>query len=127
MRALYRRTTCRVCGSSQLPAILDLGMTPLANAFVEKRALRARDKMYPLRLVFCPRCSMIQLSDVVDPSILFADYRYRTGASAPLVKHFKEMARAISTQYRLNKRDLVVEFGSNDGALLGFFKKNAQF
>ncbi len=113
---------CRVCGNPKLEKILDLGKTPLANAFVSKNNLKGREAYFPLVLVFCDKCSLVQLNHSVDPEILFQNYHYNTGASKPLVDHFICMANELSKNYLDSKNDLVVEFGSNDGVFLGALK-----
>lgn len=127
IRTTYHlQRSCRICGATRLLPVLDLGKTPLANAFLTKRALKITERKYPLAILFCPRCSLVQLRHVVDPSVIFTDYHYRTGASKPLVEHFKTMAHDVARDYRLTKKDLVVEIGSNDGSLLKAFAQNAQ-
>ena len=91
MTDYHRRTTCRGCGHGRLIEVLDLGAMPPANAFVVPD--RVGDEVrYPLTLAFCEQCSLVQCPDVVDPAILFRDYAYATGNSAPLVEHFRRYA-----------------------------------
>ncbi|HEY4500161.1 MAG TPA: class I SAM-dependent methyltransferase [Candidatus Paceibacterota bacterium] len=110
---------CRICGNTKLAKILDLGKTPLANAFLSKKDLRKKENRFPLVLVFCDKCFLVQLGHSVDPRILFHNYHYNTGASKPLVDHFVRMAEDLSKNYLNSKNDLVVEIGSNDGVLIG--------
>lgn len=116
------RRTCRVCDSSALRLVLDLGVSPLANSFLTEQELNAPERRFPLRLVFCDSCSLVQLPDVIDPRLLFLHYDYLTSASAPLVQHFEIMGDMMVDRFSLTKNDLVVEVGSNDGALLAHIK-----
>lgn len=109
---------CRICGSSELWAFLSLGQTPLANTLVRPLALSSPEPRYPLEVIRCVACGLVQLSVVVDPRILFgSDYAYTTSASAPMVSHFDRYADEIVTKLGLAGQ-LVVEIGSNDGVLL---------
>ncbi len=114
----HRRNSCRVCGNRKLKKILNLGSTALANAFVQPSKITTRDATYPLQLVFCPECSLVQLGHVVDPSVLFSGYHYLTSGSPVLIEHFQKEAEDIAKRYNLQKNDLAVEIGSNDGVLL---------
>ncbi|TSC57072.1 MAG: methyltransferase family protein [Parcubacteria group bacterium Greene0416_79] len=113
---------CRICGNGRLIPILDLGAQPPANGFLTARQLKRPEARFPLVVQFCESCSLLSLRHTVDSRVLFKNYRYETGASAPLVAHFAEEARMIERQFIRNKSDLVVEFGSNDGALLSALK-----
>ncbi|MDO8579657.1 MAG: class I SAM-dependent methyltransferase, partial [bacterium] len=123
MTSQYKKNRkCRICGGKKLETILDLGKTPPANAFLSKKDLKKREIHFPLVLIFCNKCFLVQLGHSVNPDILFHNYHYNTGASKPLVNHFKKMAGEISKNYLASKDDLVVEFGSNDGVLIGALK-----
>jgi SAM-dependent methyltransferase len=117
-----KRKTCRICGAKDLKLILNLGKTALANAFLSKEAARKKDATYPLQLVFCRKCSLVQLAHVVDPEVLFSGYHYLTSGSPVLVDHFQREARDIVKRFGLGRGDLAVEIGSNDGILLSAIK-----
>ena len=121
MKASMRRVTCRICGGRDLVSVLDLGETPPANAFLRKEQF-AEEVTFPLALYFCRTCSLLQLLDVVDPAILFKDYHYLTGASAPLVEYFERYAKDVIVPLVSSPGDLVVDIGGNDGVLLSFLK-----
>lgn len=122
MSLYFQKKKCRICGNERLMPVLDLGSMPPANHFLRKSELRKPEPRFPLAVQFCNRCSLLSLRQVVDPRLLFGGYRYQTGASAPLVAHFEEEARMIARKFIRSKDDLVVEFGSNDGALLAELK-----
>lgn len=114
----HRRTTCRGCGHGNLTEVMDLGEMPPANAFIRQEDIPA-ERAYPLTLAFCENCSLVQVPDVIDPAILFRDYAYATGASAPLVEHFRRYAEE-SVLPLVSRNDLVVDIGGNDCTLLAF-------
>lgn len=126
MRGYTHHTKCRVCLSTDLVLILDLGKTPPANAFLRKEDLHKEELHFPLAIYFCRNCTLVQLLDAVDAQILFRDYHYLSGASTPLVEHFKEYASSAIRPYIQSKEDLVIDIGGNDGVLLEFVKKFAQ-
>ncbi len=118
-----RRATCRLCDSGDLSLVLSLTPTPLANAFVTADALNAPQECFPLDLSLCGECGHLQLLHVVDPDVLFADYVYVSGTSPSFVTHFEEYAASIMETYQPQPGALVVDIGSNDGTLLGFFQQ----
>jgi hypothetical protein len=119
----HRRSTCRACGGRELRPVLDLGPSPLANAFLARAEQFRAEVFYPLVLYFCETCSLVQLLDVIDPEILFRNYVYVTGTSDTMAAHFAGYAGAVVEALGLGRADLVVEAGSNDGSLLKGFKR----
>ena len=118
MTDTYRRLErCRICGGRDLTSFLDLGMTPLANAFVAPQGRDEQEARFPLEVLRCASCGLVQLSVVVRPDILFGHYLYATSASAPMVEHFAGLAEEIVRRFA-PRGSLVVEVGSNDGVLL---------
>jgi len=85
-------TQCRMCGSADLAQFLDLGWQPLANAFLDAAALDAPEPLYPLRVVFCSRCCLVQLREVVDAAVLFLRYVYFS-SGMPASAHFQRYAK----------------------------------
>jgi C-methyltransferase C-terminal domain/Putative zinc binding domain/Methyltransferase domain len=126
MSDCVRNTACRACGGSDLVRIIDLGQTPPANAYLRADEMQRSERSYPLAVYFCRTCSLLQLLDVVNPEILFKDYHYLTGASEPLVAHFKEYAQRTIRPFIGSEKELVVDIGGNDGVLLSFVKDFAR-
>jgi SAM-dependent methyltransferase len=118
---LTLRTSCRGCGGPLQP-FLALGNQPLAN-----RLQRSNDAgplaTYPLTLCRCTDCNLVQLREVVDASLLFADYAYVPSTSSTMRAHFDAFAEALVQRLGLTASDLVVDVGSNDGLLLSCFQK----
>jgi SAM-dependent methyltransferase len=115
---------CLNCGSKERERVLDLGSTPLANANVRREDLAAPEPRFPLQLLFCRSCTLVQLSELVPPEVLFSDYAYMTGASTTMVAHFADFAQEAVRRFQLGPRELVVEVASNDGTLLAAFRKH---
>jgi hypothetical protein len=120
---IVHRTTCRVCGASDLLEVLGLGPTPLANSFLRSPAEFATEQQFPLDLVFCPDCSLLQLPDVVNPELMFRHYLYVTGTSSTMAEHNQRYARTLGDLLTLTPADLVVDVASNDGSLLQCFRE----
>jgi hypothetical protein len=119
---MTRNVTCLACDAPDPRLVLSLGETPLANAFV--RDPGAPEPRFPLELVFCGRCSLVQLSERVDPEVLFRDYVYLTGASSTMAQHHDELARGHVARFGLGEDSLVVDVASNDGSLLLAFQRH---
>lgn len=114
-------TSCRSCGGSSLEEFLDLGEQPHCNAFLRADQLDGPEPRWPLALLFCHDCQLVQLSTVVDPALMFRDYVYVSGTTSTLRQHFEESSRRLVDRHGLNEGDLVVDIGSNDGTFLNAF------
>jgi len=112
---------CRSCGQMSLADILCLGRTPLANALLTEEHLRSPELTYPLDLVFCPNCTLVQITEMVPPEELFRDYLYFSSFADTAVQNAKELVDRLLATRCLNSRSLVVEIASNDGYLLQFY------
>ena len=120
---VYKKESCRLCGSRHLERVIELVPTPPGNHFVAKRDLGAMQKAYPLDIEFCHACHHLQLGHVVHPEILYQkNYSYVSGTSSVFVKHLKDYASFVVSHFKLQSRGLVLDIGSNDGTALGFFK-----
>ena len=114
--------TCLSCGNSSLNPIIDFGYTPLADNLLTKEQLDLPEYTAPLDLVFCPECSLVQITEIVPPEILFCqDYPYFSSVSASLLKHFGSSAQNLIETRNLNSDSLVIEAASNDGYMLKNF------
>lgn len=110
------RQTCRLCNSSDLREILDLGYTPLANELCATAEEARAQELFPLYLVKCGACEHVQLPVVVNPERLFLDYVYESGTA--FNNHLESFAKAIPSR----PGAFIVEIGSNDGTLLAKYK-----
>lgn len=116
-------TTCQVCNSDKLHNVLDLGYQPLCDSLLTKEMLNYPETSYPLRMIWCQNCTMVQLDYCVESKLVYhPDYPYRSGITKELVEYQTIMSQSLVKKYSLNKKDLVVDIGSNDGTLLQGFK-----
>ena len=116
-------TACRSCGYTELQNVLSLGRTPLANALLKEEQLAQPEENYPLDLVFCARCSLMQLTETASPEKLFRDYVYLSSFSDTMLRHAEALSTALIGSNNLDATSLVVEVASNDGYLLQNYKR----
>ncbi len=110
---------CRSCNSTNLKVFLDLGMMPLADRILKPEQLDENEPTFPLEVAFCEDCSLVQITETVDPEILFdSDYPYFASFSDHWLKHNRENALALIDSRKLGPDSLVMEIASNDGYLL---------
>lgn len=115
-------TECRICKSKNLKLAIDLGKSPLANAFLTKEEFE-NEKEYPLRMFLCADCNLLQMIEIVDMRELFSHYVYFTGVM-PTPKHFISYAQEMMKRFIKDKdKEMLVEIGSNDGLLLKAFQE----
>jgi hypothetical protein len=113
---------CRSCGNPDIVPILDLGETPLADRLLTAEHLDQAEFFAPLKLMFCPDCTLVQIRETVSPEILFGDdYPYFSSVSPALQEHFRQSAEQLMDTRRLGPESLVIEAASNDGYLLRHF------
>ena len=115
--------SCRICGSPDLSLILSLGKMPLANALLTIEQLNEPEATYPLDLVFCPHCSLVQITETVPPEKLFREYLYFSSFSDTTLQHSKDLVERILAWRHLDNKSLVVEIASNDGYLLQYYQR----
>lgn len=113
---------CRSCKSNRLISVLDLGQQPWCNDFVSPDTCD-EVKTYPLHLVFCMECSLLQLNYTVSKEVMFKEHDYLSGTTKTLRDHFYAIAKENKEQFKLGATDLVVDIGGNDGTQLLQYKK----
>ena len=113
--------SCRACGSTSGHSVLDLGLQPLANSLLKPADLANDEPRFPLRVVVCTDCWMLQITDIVPPASLFTEYLYFSSVSDALLAHAAAAAERHRTTCGLGPQSLVVEIASNDGYLLRNF------
>ena len=109
---------CRSCEHGDLRPILSLGRTPLANALLTAEQLREPEATFPLDLVFCPACALVQITETVPPEVLFHEYAYLSSFSDTVVQNAEGIVRRLIGLEGLGSESLAVEIASNDGYLL---------
>jgi hypothetical protein len=115
-----RRETCSACGSPDLDIFLDLGLSPVADAYTA-RPDEPVDR-YPLELAVCGKCRLVQLLEVLSDEVLFGTgYSFYSSASPPLSAYHEQYAIDVLVRFGDLARRGVVEVGCNDGDLLRWF------
>ena len=115
---------CRSCGSTQISAIVSLGQMPLANALLKEEQLQYPEHRYPLDLVFCHQCTLVQITETVPPEQLFSNYLYFSSVSDTVLENAKIIAEHLTASRHLNNTSFVAEIASNDGYLLKNYKSH---
>jgi C-methyltransferase C-terminal domain/Putative zinc binding domain/Methyltransferase domain len=114
---------CRFCATPLEHGFVDLGMSPLSNAFLEAAELNRMERFYPLRAYVCGECFLVQLEEFASPDEIFRDYVYFSSYSDSWLAHAREFAAGATDRFGLDARSLVVEIASNDGYLLQYFNE----
>lgn len=112
---------CRGCNSENLVDIIDFGKQPWCNDFLTKDNL-GKENLYPLHLVCCQDCELLQLNYTVPKEVMFFNHQYLSGVTNTLGKHFLQIAKENKEQFDLKEDDLIVDIGGNDGFQLMQYK-----
>lgn len=117
--------SCRSCGSTKLHEVVNLGATPLADRLLTFDQLSEPEPKYPLTLVFCEECSLLQITETIPPEVLYCqDYPYYSSVSDQLQQHSQKNALEIIESRSLNECSQVIELASNDGYLLRHYQQH---
>ncbi len=113
---------CRVCDAEDFSLILDLGMQPWGNHFLNKDEL-GKEPLYPLRVVYCNACQTAQLDYTVKKEVMFSDHTYLSGITKTLNKHFKDLVEEVDNRFfKDQKTKSALDIGSNDGTQLKHYQ-----
>lgn len=115
---------CRYCHTALTQTLVDLGETPLANAYLPAAdpAALAAERKFPLHVMVCNTCWLAQTTETVDAAQIFShDYAYLSSYSAGWVAHARRYANDMTQRFGLGPGSKVVEVASNDGYLLQHF------
>ena len=122
LTAMPSGPVCRSCGVPLSTVVVDLGMTPISNAFVRADHASLGEKFYPLKSFVCDNCWLVQLEDFETPETHFHDdYVYFSSFSDSWLAHARGFVEASIARYSLGPSSRVVEVASNDGYLLQYF------
>jgi SAM-dependent methyltransferase len=114
--------SCRGCKAELVLTFLDLGLSPIANDLVLPKDVDKPDAYYPLRVMTCTECALVQIPEVNKREELFgADYVYFSSYSSTWLEHSQSYVMAMLDLLQLSSSDLVIEVASNDGYLLQYF------
>ncbi len=115
---------CRHCHAELKKPFLDLGSAPHSNAYLTAQTLHDPELWFPLKVLVCTRCWLVQTEDVVDAGALFtADYAYFSSYSETWLKHAEDYVQVMVERFNLGGESLVVELAANDGYLLQYVKR----
>jgi SAM-dependent methyltransferase len=115
---------CRHCAAELSLPFLDLGSAPPSNAYLSAAALRAPELWYPLRLLVCTQCWLVQTEDHAGREALFTDdYAYFSSYSSSWLQHAQRYVHAMCERYTLGAGSLVIEVAANDGYLLQYVQR----
>lgn len=124
MNFRYKKNdTCRMCGSSDLSLVLDLGEQPPSNAFIKTEDIPT-EQSFPLRMFRCRSCGSSQLLDVVNAQDVFDDYHYLSSTSGALRNHFQGLVDGLLSDYSPKENSVIVDVGANDGIMLDRYPKD---
>ena len=113
---------CRGCGECHLQPVLDLGYMPLVDALRDPGQGSRDELRYPLEVVYCSNCHLLQLRASPSPEILFDRlFPYYSSFLDQWVTHAHDFAQDMHDRLGLDQHSFVVEIGSNDGYLLRHF------
>jgi hypothetical protein len=114
---------CRHCGAELKLPFADLGSAPPSNAYLTEEGLKQPEKWYPLRVLVCTECWLVQTEDYAHYEELFSsDYAYFSSFSKSWLRHAEDYVSTMVERFGLGGESLVVEVASNDGYLLQYAK-----
>ena len=115
---------CRHCGNKLNRIFADLGKLPLSNSYLTSTDLKEVEKCYPLRVMVCEECWLVQTEKFVEVEQIFTeDYAYFSSVSTSWLDHARRYVDQITIMLALGKGSMVVEIGANDGYLLQYLLK----
>ena len=114
--------TCRFCDEILNKTFIDLGTSPLSNAYLTQEDLDKKEVFYPLHVKICEKCFLVQLPQYETPENIFSDYAYFSSYSASWLQHASAYTEMMIERFGIDTKWNVVEIASNDGYLLQYFK-----
>jgi len=118
---------CRHCATALHPqqdVFIDLGSAPPSNAFLDAEALTRAELHFPLKVLACPECALVQVDEVQRRDALFSDdYVYFSSYSDSWLAHARAYVEQVVQRLALGPRSLVMEVASNDGYLLQYLQR----
>src|SRR6266498_1086045 len=126
---IVNRKTCRVCGSTALTKVIDLGEQYLQGSFVKPGKEMPPKRRIPLVLIRCnpmldeKACGLLQMESSVPPEVLYSSYWYRSGTNNTMRNHLKGIASEAMKMVK-KKKAAVLDIGCNDGTLLKYYPKS---
>jgi len=114
---MERLTSCRICKSTNLKTILNLGNQALTGVF--PKSVGEEISKGSLELVWCEECQLVQLKDTFDLGEMYGEnYGYRSGLNQSMVTHLTDKIHNLEAKANLQAGDCVIDIGSNDATSL---------
>lgn len=115
---------CRFCKHPVTVEFADLVNSPPSNSYLTKEQLNEPETFYPLRVLVCDKCFLVQIDEYYKSSEIFSnDYAYFSSYSTSWLAHAKRYTEMMMERFKLGSNSLVIEVASNDGYLLQYFKE----
>lgn len=115
---------CRACGNDNFDDVLNMGMNPLVNSLLDTQEIKEVEPLYPLKVVRCASCSLVQIEKPIDANKIYkdVDYLYFSSDMPGLADYFREYCEDVQNRFlQMRDNSFIVEIGSNDGIMLRFF------
>ena len=113
--------TCLFCGNKLSHTVTDLGMHPPCESFVPPEKLNDMEPFFPLHVMVCDKCFLVQIDEYIKPEDIFTEYAYFSSYSEAWLEHARKYTDMIVARLGLDRGSFVVELASNDGYLLKNF------
>jgi len=115
---------CRYCGMELSQTLIDLGSSPPSNSYLTEKTMREPEKWYPLKVMVCDHCWLVQTEDFVGAGKMFSDdYAYFSSYSTSWLEHASDYVTKMIPRFNLTNESTVVEVAANDGYLLQYVKE----
>lgn len=115
---------CRHCGEQLHNTFLDLGGAPPSNSYLTEQTLKEPELWYPLKVLVCEHCWLVQTEDFVGADEMFSEeYAYFSSFSSSWLTHARSYVNEISSRFNIDNKCTVVEVAANDGYLLQYVKE----
>jgi SAM-dependent methyltransferase len=121
LRGSGQSAACRFCGTTLEDTVVDLGMSPLCESYVPADRVNSMEPFYPLHVLVCRRCWLVQLEQYVSADEIFTEYAYFSAYSDSWVRHARRYTEEMILRFGYGPSSSVMELASNDGYLLQWF------
>jgi SAM-dependent methyltransferase len=114
---------CRHCSAPLDITFVDLSSAPPSNSYLTTKTINEPEKWYPLKILVCKKCWLVQTEDYVGADEMFSDeYAYFSSYSSSWLKHSKNYVENVISRFELLSESMVVEVAANDGYMLQYFQ-----
>jgi SAM-dependent methyltransferase len=117
----FRHPQCRLCSAPLTTTFVNLGMSPLCESVLSVDQIDQMEPFFPLHVLVCSNCFLVQLREYVKPESIFTEYDYFSSYSTSWVEHARRYCEMITARLSLGPNSHVYEIASNDGYLLQHF------